>query len=74
MSDCTKLAFPRPVDLHPHTQEVCGDSQEGMSLREYYAGQAMAGLLALDGYSIQDVAKWAIKQADELIKQLEETA
>lgn len=48
--------------------------REGMTLREYYAGQALAGLCA-DGLPSEfpycDVASDCVRAADALIKELE---
>lgn len=51
------------------------EGQGGMSLRQYYAGLAMQGLLAYpdavgDGTS-EDLAKSAVNAADALLKELE---
>ena len=46
----------------------------GLTKREYFAGLAMQGLLANDSHAYlknDDVAEWAVKIADELLKQLE---
>lgn len=50
----------------------------GLTKREYLAAMAMQGILAgrneaveQRGYPSQEVALWAIQQADELLKQLE---
>lgn len=45
----------------------------GMTLREYFAGQAMTALLNRDDiarYNHEDVAMLSVRQADELIKAL----
>lgn len=39
----------------------------GMSLRDWFAGQALVGLIALD-MSIEQTAKCAYQAADEMIK------
>ena len=49
----------------------------GMTLREYFAGQAMAGLLShievgMNGET--EIAKLAVRQAQALINELNETA
>lgn len=53
--------------------------QQGLTKREYLAGLAMQGMLAnnamIDGHSQHEmtwIAEHAIKQADELLKQLEQ--
>lgn len=38
-------AFPKPLDPYPNAQGMESGSQ-GMSLRDWFAGQALAGLIA----------------------------
>lgn len=46
----------------------------GINIRLYLAGMAMQGIIAYDPYCVdEEVAKKALKLADELIKQEEET-
>lgn len=50
-------------------------SLPGMSLRAYFAGQALAGFimhndLAADGVSIENIASYCVKYADALIAEL----
>ena len=40
-------AFPRPMSVDSDTATIVA-SQQGMSLRDWFAGQALAGLLAAD--------------------------
>jgi len=50
-----------------------GESYSGMTLREYFAAQAMTALLNRDdigSYRHEDVAVMSVRQADELIKAL----
>lgn len=57
MKDQSGPAFPVNI----------GDSS-GMTLRQYFAGQAMAGLV---GYGqAKDIAKTAVKYADALLAEL----
>ena len=45
--------------------------QAGMSLRDYFAGQALVGILShgeFDG-SEEDYSRWAYAQADAMIKE-----
>lgn len=54
-----------------HLNPICN----GLTKREYFAGLAMQGILANEGYnaSMPDVLiEEAISQADELLKALEE--
>lgn len=63
-------AFPRPGDQYSQS-----DSQDGMSLRDYFAAQALAGyasrpLASFDtgqAPSYADVARWSYKQADAML-------
>lgn len=63
-----------PFSIHPEHGYGPGESiNQGMSLREYYAGQAMAGLLASDDVTTPDhdwIAGQAVEQADALIAEL----
>lgn len=77
MSDTSKPAFPRP--LSSLGKEASGD-QSGMTLREWYAGLALQGLLS--GYLAspeQYEVKWdqvgreAVCAADAMLKALEKT-
>ena len=54
----------------PHGNPTHGGEQ-GMTLRDYFAAQAMQGLLAADtGFTMYsaEIAEIAYKQADEMIK------
>jgi len=42
----------------------------GLTKREYFAGLAMQGILSNHGVH-SDIAKWAVEQADSLLKELE---
>ncbi len=50
-----------------------GENIDGMTLRQYYAGLAMQGLLACggNGYADEHGAQLAVKSADALIAELE---
>ena len=56
-----QVAFPTTYE-HP----------SGLTKREYFAAQALAGLFAYPGseWSMSEVAKVAVTQAEELIKAL----
>ena len=44
--------------------------QDGMSLRDYLAGQALAGLLASSrSWTLGEVAAFAYRYADEMLKE-----
>lgn len=69
-----KYAFPKQA-----SQSAFGggeDGQKGMSLREYYAGQAMVGVLMREGTYAEThldlFTKECLMHADALIKALEE--
>jgi len=68
-----KMAFAKSGAVDPCGNQLSGE-QTGMSLREYYAGQALAGLLANDTGPAGDwkkSAKDAMEAADALIAELE---
>jgi hypothetical protein len=43
-----------------------------MTLRDYFAAQALAGQLAYHDYNVERAAKEAYRYADEMLKQREE--
>jgi hypothetical protein len=68
-------AFPRPFSTDEHKSQCNGfDQQDGMTLRDWFAGQAMAALVPLwatgevDDYRPDFVAVDAYRMADEMIK------
>lgn len=65
MTNPNKPAFPVP-NWHEHTPA-------GMTLREYYAGQALAGLLTKIDIEYEQAAEYAVKHADALIAALQES-
>lgn len=72
-------AFPRPVSESPN-----GDieyAELGMTLRDYFAGKAMAGLIASHahpqsfGYpDPEEVANWCGRYADAMLAEREKGA
>lgn len=63
------LAFPRPASVDPHFEARCA-SQTGMSLRDYFAGQALVGFLASEWYGVQawhELAVNAYQHADAML-------
>lgn len=69
-------AFPKPLDPYPNAQGMESGSH-GMSLRDWFAGQALNGLLqvcindTLDGRPyFAHVAKNAYQMADEMLAAL----
>jgi len=45
--------------------------REGITLRDFFAALAMAGLVREDGMSFRNTAIQAYKQADEMLKERE---
>ena len=67
-------AFPCPVEFDPNGQLVSHGSF-GMTLRDWFAGQALAGLIAASGnhqgqvcYRTEAVAESAYEAADAMLK------
>jgi hypothetical protein len=69
MSNSDKPAFPFSA-LTPNGPTVYKDN-EGMTLREYYAGQAATGLGNIMGIDVRILAARCVRLADELIAELE---
>lgn len=66
-------AFPGSFAGHcgnPDHMDPCGCYlDQGMSLRDWFAGQALAGILAGNQFGcIQDISDLAYKRADEMLK------
>ena len=60
-------AFPRPHGHLPDHPYYSGNSAEaGMSLRDWFAGQALEGR-GYDGWGAQDIAEMAYEIADAMI-------
>lgn len=60
------LAFPNAIPNEFY------DYNDGMELRDWFAGQALVGLLgnsAYDGSSPDELAVWAYIHADEMIEE-----
>lgn len=74
-------AFPMVCSIEADPSELHGDrihwvkSTDGMSLRHWLIGQALQGLCARtfqqQGPDVDDLAKWAIQQADAVIALLD---
>lgn len=65
------LAFPTPLDEQLNAPQH--HDYLGLTKREYFAARAMQGLLsdgAFGGTGSPKIAAWAVDQADELIKAL----
>ena len=54
-------AFPAPAGLSHITSQ-------GISLRDYFAGLAMKGIILTTGFTIEQRAGWAYRQADAMLK------
>ena len=62
-------AFPADVERRdPITGEWGPLPPQGMTLRDYFAGQALAGFLAGNWGAQDDAAQWSYSQADAMIK------
>lgn len=79
MKTGNKAAFARPwskIKQNPDAPEQVSVAQSGMTLREYYAGQAMQGICVNAGrnghkfHEADELAKEAVKVADALIRAL----
>ena len=68
-------AFPRPIGHAPHVNCTYSDSQSGMTLRDYFAGQVLVGLCSkpfdAETKYYSDYAEIAYKFADAMIKERE---
>lgn len=69
--DTSKLAFPRPLSVDPGGQTAWDSA--GMTLREYYAGLVLQGLLADSEFNAppefapEFAARTAVQYADALL-------
>jgi hypothetical protein len=64
-------AFPRPIGFHPHVGGEYSPAQMGMSMLDYFAGQALVGLLAnnnLCGEAVVSAYEVAHMMLEERIK------
>jgi hypothetical protein len=68
--DQSKHAFPRPASQYP-SGDIAWE-QDGMSLREWYAGMALMGVMANPNYkdftTEEDIAKSCWVQADKMLE------
>lgn len=72
MSLANSFAFPRPA-VFTEVHGLASVELDGMTLRQYYAGLALQGLLASDVHaSHESFASAAVKLADTLLAKLEE--
>lgn len=62
-----------PCETYQGTPVPGGD---GMSLRDYFAGQALVGIASLSGggfgYPEDDAARWAYRYADAMLAERED--
>ena len=66
-------AFPRPSVYDPEDAIFCM-GQSGMSLRDWFAGQAMAGITSSSGFRPSTAAKEAYAFADAMLEKRAERA
>jgi hypothetical protein len=67
-------AFPSSETIRePDRPYTVGDTivNKGMSLRDWFAGQALAGLSVSEEGSFSSRAEWCVKMADALLAELE---
>jgi len=68
MIDDGGFAFPRQLDRNDNG-DIVGCLEHGMTLRDWFAGQALAGLRAADrAMSFEQAANDAYVQADAMIR------
>ena len=78
-------AFPRPRSARPKDERFPDSAQEGMSLRDWFAGQALAGAIAASANETADpaistqgyaelMARGSYRLADAMLKAREESA
>ena len=80
MKNSDKSAYPQDLPntkVSPNEAYDMIDNAKGLTKREYFAAKAMQGLLSnnaiIDGTEKEWIAKESIRQAEETLKQLEET-
>lgn len=68
-------AFPRPYSINEYwEQPLQHEAQPGMSLRDWFAGQAITGILMTDHtIPADDLATDAYAVADAMLKEREKT-
>jgi len=65
-------AFPRPIGFHPHVGGTYSPAQMGMTLLDWFAGQALAGLLSdetIERLQPEGYAKAAYDYAEAMIEE-----
>lgn len=69
--DTSGPAFPRPESLYPDGS-VSDPGALGMTLRDWFAGKAMQGMLAAaENYQTSELAMYAYQVADAMLKERE---
>lgn len=75
MVDTSPSAFPSPEIRGEDGQGICAP-ESGMTLRDYFAAQALAGLMNFDAHVANPTADWqrravwaAYSAADEMMRQ-----
>lgn len=64
-------AFPQSV-MNDEGEIYYFHDWHGMSLRDYFAAQAMQGIQSRVNWSVESIAELAYKQADEMLKMRKE--
>jgi hypothetical protein len=59
-------AFPSTIQYFPDDKNA--NEEQGMTLRDWFAGQALAGLAANPDFATYDRAEWAYRYADAMLK------
>jgi hypothetical protein len=54
--------------IDPTWMEKTGGFAKDMTLRDYLAGLAMQGIVLATGFTIEQRAGWAYRQADAMLK------
>lgn len=66
------METPRNPNAFPACNEAAVNETMGMTLRDYFAGQALAGIISIAsaGFSLtpEDEARWAYERADAMLK------
>lgn len=73
MSDEKKINFDQSQLVFPLYGDPCRNPQDGLTLRQLYAGLALQGMLANDnGWQVnaEQISKYAVEQADALLAAL----
>jgi len=76
MNNANKPAAPVSVAVGPAGDFLTSDDYGvgmGLTKREYFAGQAIAGLSVDSDLRYEQVAEYAVNIADVVLKRLEET-